>query len=240
MVQTGERGVDRPSPSVADMLQAVISHGVTNENVGALEKLVGLYERMEVRDAEKKFAAAFVQLQTEMPVIVAKTIIPNRGKYERFEDLMRVLGPLLTKNGFTVSFSMDVNESRILETCHLKHIGGHTQSNSFAVRVGRADTETQADCKAATTAKRNALCNALNVVIAQDCLNEEDDAGMDGDPNAKVTEAQADELERRVQETCSNRDAFLKFCNAKSFADIAASRYAEADALLRRKEKQGR
>ena len=48
-----------------------------------------------------------------------------------------------------------------LETCHLKHVGGHTQSNSFAVRSSGRPTRTRKlICKAATTAKRNALCNA--------------------------------------------------------------------------------
>jgi len=228
------------TPNVADMLQAVIKGGVSNENVAALEKLVSLYERMQDRDAEKAFAAAFVALQSDMPQITAKTVIQNRGKYEKFEDLMLVIGPLLTRHGFTVSFSQDFKDSRILETCTLTHAGGHSRANSFAVRSGKADSDTQADCKAATTAKRNALCNALNIVIRQDILNSEHDARIEGDPNEKVTMVQADELERRVSETNSNRAAFLLRAKAKSFADIAASMYAEMDELLAKKEKAGR
>lgn len=222
------------------MLQAVIKGGVTTENAGALEKLVDLYERMEARNAEKAFNRAFVQLQNEMPVIVAKTVIPNRGKYERYEDVFNVVAPLLVKHGFTVDFTQSYDQTRIIETCHLRHVEGFSKSNSFAVRVGKADTETQADCKAATTAKRNALLNALNIVIRQDCLNSEDDAAMEGDPNAKVTPAQADELERRVQETNSIVPAFLKVAGATTFKDIPANRYDELDAMLRRKEQAGR
>lgn len=236
----GALEVSRPDPSVGQMLQSVIDKGVTAENVAAVGEIVKLYERVQARDAEREFTIAFNALQTDMPTITAKSVIPNRGKYEKFEDLMIVVGPLLTKHGFTVSFSMDFKENRILETCHLKHIGGHSQSNSFAVRSGRADSDTQADCKAATTAKRNALCNALNIVIRQDVLNEEHDASMEGDPNAKVTKEQADELERRAQETNSNIPAFLAFTKSKKFADIPANRYDELDAMLARKEKSGR
>ncbi len=183
-------------PSVGEMLQAVIAKGVSPDSVDALAKLCDLYERMEDRNAEKQFAQAFVALQSD---IVAKTVIPNRGRYERFEDIMSVVGPLLGKHGFTVSFSNDFKENRILETCQLTHIGGHTRTNSFAVRTGgRSDSDTQADCKAATTAKRNALLNALNIVIRQDILSEEHDASIEGDPNALITELEADELERRV------------------------------------------
>lgn len=229
--------VERRPPSVADMLQAVVEKGVTGENVAALEKLVTLYEHMEQKEAEKKFNSAFVALQSEMPAIVATTVIPNRGKYEKFEDVMKVVGPLLAKHGFSVSFSMNFTDNRIVETCQLKHVGGHSQSNSFAVRVGKADTETQADCKAATTAKRNALLNALNIVIRQDCLTEENDASIEGDPTAFVSPEQASELEARVKATNSNIPAFLKFAGATKFSEIAASKYGELDAMLTRKEK---
>lgn len=229
--------IERRPPDVADMLQAVVEKGVTGENVAALEKLVTLYEHMEAKKAEKQFTAAFVALQAEMPVIVAQTVIPNRGKYERFEDVMNVVGPLLTRHGFSVSFSMSFADNRIIETCQLKHVGGHSQPTSFAVRVGKADTETQADCKAATTAKRNALLNALNIVIRQDCLTDESDARMEGDPNSFVTVEQAINLEARAKATGSNIVAFLKFAGAARFTEIPANKFGELDALLTRKEK---
>jgi CRISPR/Cas system CSM-associated protein Csm2 small subunit len=235
----GEKAVSlamRPAePSVGLMLQAVIERGVTADNVEALGKLADLYERVQAREAEKAFAEAFVAFQADMPTIVAKSVIPNRGKYERFEDLMEVVGPLLTKHGFVATFSMDFKENRILETCHLTHIGGHSRSNSFAVRAsGKADSETQADCKAATTAKRNALCNALNIVIRQDVLNEEHDASIEG---GLITAEQADELDRRVAETNSNKVAFLKFAQAPTFKEIRSGMYPVLDDMLRKKER---
>ena len=180
--------------SIEQAFQAAASKSLDKESLQVMKELLAM-------DSARQFNTAFVALQGDMPVIVAKTTIPNRGKYEKFEDLMTVVGPLLTKHGFTVSFSQDFKDNRILEICTLSHCGGHSRANSFAVRAGRADTDTQADCKAATTAKRNALCNALNIVIRQDCLNEENDAGIEGDPNAFITPAQAEELERRVKET---------------------------------------
>lgn len=221
-------------PSVADMLQAVIKGGVTNDNVGALEKMCDLYERMEQRSAEKAFNAAFVALQRDMPTIVAKSVIPNRGKYERFEDLMETIGPLLTLHGFSVSFSQDFKDSRIVETCHLRHEAGHSQSNSFAVRVGgRADSDTQADCKAATTAKRNALCNALNIVIRQDVLQDETDVRNEG---AFITEQQADDLEHRCKMLNLDLPKILASCKVKAFKELTKERYDEFEAWLAKKE----
>ena len=211
---------------------------VTEKNINAEQ--IQVMKQLLAMDAERKFTTAFAKLQSELPTITAKTVIQNRGKYERFEDVMEAIKKPLQNNGFTVSFSMDFKDSRILETCHLTHIGGFTRSNCFAVRVGKGDTETQADCKASTTAKRNALLNALNIVIRQDCLNNEEDAGIEGDPNAKVTPTQAAELETRAQLTNSNIQAFLKLAGADSFKNIPANQYAMLDEMLSRKESRGR
>lgn len=222
--------------SIASAFQAVVSGTIKAEHVAIMRELLAM-------DAEKRFNAAFVALQADLPTIVAKTVIPNRGKYERYEDVMQVVGPILTKHGFTVSFSQDFKENRILETCTLSHAAGHSRANSFAVRSGgRADSDTQADCKASTTAKRNALCNALNIVIRQDCLNNEEDAGIEGDPSDKVTPEQANEIEHRANLLNVDKKAFFRFANTptEKFADIPANKYAEVTTMLSRKERQGR
>ncbi len=224
------------TPNVAKMMQTIIDGGVTTENVAALEKVIDLYERMETRNAEKQFNAAFVALQAELPVIVASTPILNRGKYERFEDVSRVVNPLLFKHGFTVSFSMTADGNRITETCQLKHVGGHSQANSFSVRVGgKADSETQADCKAATTAKRNALLNCLNIVIRQDVLSEENDDTQDGAP---ISWEQVETLRGMVKDTNSDEAAFLRFAGVSRYEDIGAARYDMLFAALNKKARK--
>lgn len=222
-------------PSVGQMLQRFLENPESAKNVEVAERMFALYERAEARNAEREFNRAFVSLQSELPVIVAKTVIPNRGKYERFEDLCTVVNPLLQKHGFTVSFSMTSADNRITETCSLKHVGGHSQSNSFSVRVGRADSETQADCKAATTAKRNALLNCLNIVIRQDALQSEDDAANEG---AFIAWDKAEFLRQQVKETGSDEAAFLRFAGADNYEEIGENRYAELAAALAKKAKK--
>lgn len=220
-------------PTVAMMLQTICERGITSENTAAMTQLMALHERMEDRRAEREFAAAFVALQSEIPVIVAQTAIPSRGKYERFEDVMRVLKPLLSKHGFSVSFDQ-LADTRITVTCHLRHISGHSQSTKFAVRLGgKADSETQADCKASTTAKRNSLLQALNIVIRQDCLQDEDDARNAGEC---ISAGEAFALEQRVVKCGADRNGFLAYANAESFEEISASRYAALDVALAKKE----
>lgn len=236
---TQELAMAKPVPSVAEMLQAVIEKGVTSESVGALEKLVGLYERMEEKKAERAFAAAFVALQAEMPNVQATKAVPNsdgscRYRFAPFESLMEQVGPMLQKHGFTVSFSSRFEEARIISTCTLQHVEGHKRSNDFAVRIGKGppgSSESQGDGAAATYAKRFALVEALNIVVS----HLDNDARLLG---GTITKEQAEELARRVAETNSNREAFLKFADADSFFTIAAIKYDILDSFLAKKEKR--
>lgn len=244
-VESGPVDMVRQTPSVADMLQAVIQGGVTEQNVGAVAQMVQLYERMQALDAEKQFAAAFVALQAEMPKVQATRPVPNRDgsvryKFAPFEDIMNQVGPILQRHGFTVSFSSDfkdgAKDGRLLQTCTLQHVGGHKRSNTFSVRVGQGppgSTDTQADGAANTYAKRFALCDALNIVIA----HLDSDARIEG---GSITKEQADELERRVHETNSDVAAFLRFAGANTFAEIAAVKYDILDQFLTKKERRGR
>jgi len=224
-----------PPPNVGEILAAVVRGGVTEQNVAAVGEVVKLYERMQAREAEREFNRAFVQLQKELPTIVAETVIPNRGKYARFEDVMKQIAPALERNGFSVAFSNGNTDGKVTETCHLRHVGGHSTSTSFTVRVGRADTEAQADTKAATTAKRKALQDALNIVIRQDCLNDEHDARLEAGP---ITYAQSDDIERRVKLLNIDAQKFLKWAGAPAFAAISSSRLPQITAWLEQKEKE--
>jgi hypothetical protein len=241
-VEKGTMAVATAEQSPFQATMALITSAARDASidVNKMERLLDMAFKMEARDAEKQFIFAFNQLQSELPTIVASTVINNRGKYERFEDVMHQIKDPLQKNGFTVSFNakiLDGNPPRMEETCTLSHIAGHSRANSFTVRIsGKADSETQADCKAATTAKRNALLNALNIVIRQDVLTDEADAGMEsGD---KITRAKADEICKRVLALKMNEQDFLCWAGAKTYFEISTSRAEEIDGLLTRREQK--
>lgn len=224
-------------PTVPEMLHAVIKGGVTEGNVGALQKMVDLYERMEARNAAKEFADAFVKLQSEMPAVQASKAVKNndgshRYTYAPYEEIMDAVRPLLTKHGFTVSFDTEVGEGRITSICKLAHTGGHSSTNRFSVRIGKGPpgaSETQADGAARTYARRGALCDCLNIVTEKDT-----DARVEG---SYITPEQAESLRKRVRETGSEEAGFLKFAGAATFETIPAARLSALDAALRKKEK---
>jgi ERF superfamily len=224
----------------AELMQAVINKGITPENVAVLEKLIGLHERMELRDAEKAFNGAFVALQKDMPAIKASEAVPDKNgnvKYHfaPYEAIMEEVKPLLQKHGFTVSFSMDFREGRIIQSCTLSHLGGHSRTNQFMARVGNGppgSSEAQADGAASTYAKRFALCNALNIV----CDYDTDGAGQDArNEGAPISWDQVEYLREQVRETKSDEAAFLRFAGVNKYAEIGTARYPQLVAALQKK-----
>jgi hypothetical protein len=221
-------------PSVGQMLQLAIDKGVSAKE---LETLCGLYERMQDREAQHMFAIAFCDMQKELTPVQATKAVPNndgstRYKYAPYADIMKQLQPLLSKHGFSVRFSSRVDEARIIMFCTLLHVGGHAVTNEFSVRIGKGppgSSESQADGSAAQYAQRGALCDSLNISVRID-----DDARNLGAP---ITPEQAKELGRRVMDTASDLESFLKYAGAKSFETIPAARYSLLDASLRRKER---
>lgn len=230
-----------PAPLVAQMeaeglsletaFKAALTGGISSEQLSVAKQLLAM-------DGERRFAAAFAAMQADLPTIVASSEIPNRGKYERFEDVMHQIRPALTKHGFSVSFDQKADDKRVTVTCRLCHSAGHFKDTSISVRLGgRADSETQADCKASTTAKRNALTYALNIVIRQDCLNEEEDASIEG---GYITKEQAEELAHRLAMVNGDRKKFLELAEAESFETIRSGKYQTLSEALEKKERQGR
>jgi hypothetical protein len=233
--------------TIGQAFDCVVAGKLNSEQLGVMKELLAM-------DAERRFTTAFVALQKDLPTIVATSVIPNRGKYERFEDVMRVVGPLLVKHGFSVTFDQTNGaDMRITVKCTLMHSGGHKISTPFTVRSGgRADSEIQADCKASTTAKRNAMLQCLNIVIRQDCLNSDEDAGIEG---AFITPEQASALHTRVVKCKADTEAFLKFCGSplpmpvdqatttdlqRAFERIPVAIMREVEEMLTKKERKGK
>jgi len=219
----------------AQMLRAVIDKGVSAESVGVVERLVTLYERMADKDAERQFAVAFAKLQADTPAVQAIREVPNndgsvRYTYAPYEEIMGKVRPLLMKHGFTVTFSSEITDARVVQSCTLQHVGGHKRTNKSAARIGKGppgSSDAQGDGAASTYAKRFALCDALNIVVDRDT-----DGRAEG---GCISFEQAAYLKEMVKETRSDEKAFLKYAGASDFEHIAVERY---DVLARELHKK--
>lgn len=223
---------DSTQSPVEQILRAAVERGVTTENVAVIERLTDLYERLQAKDAEKQFASAFVALQAEMPAIQASKPVPNRDgsiryHFAPYEGIMAQVKPLLQKHGFTVTFSCDFDERRVIQSCTLQHIGGHSRTNKFAARIGNGppgSSDAQGDGAASTYAKRFALCNALNIITGEQDTDGRPDARNEGET---ISEDKVAYLKEQVRETKSDEAKFLQFAGVKSYEEITVAIYPQ-------------
>jgi len=234
--------VESKNLPIAKLIEGVLQNpNLGTEAVGVIERLTALFERQQAREAEREFAQAFSQLQAEMPRVFATKIVPDRNggvrfKFAPYEEIMEAVRPMLLKHGFTVTFSMDYKDGRIIQTCTLQHTGGHSRSNNFAVRIGSGppgSSEAQADGAASTYAKRFALCAALNITVEQDTDAAKKDASMEG---ACIADDKVQYLRELVKETKSDEARFLQFAQASKYEEIREAHYERLVASLHRKQ----
>lgn len=227
-------------PSVALMLQGALSSiqrgEVTTQHVEVLDRMMGLYERNEKRQAEKDFAEALTALQGETIRVVATKKVDEkpdgscRYKFAPYEEIMAAVQPMLSRHGFSITFDTEVGSDRLTSICTLMHKSGHTRQNKFAVRYGKppGSSDAQGDMSTKSYAKRGALCDALNIAIDHD-----DDARAMGSP---ISAEAAEQLRKRVKACGANEAAFLKFAGAAHFEAIHESRMDDLLEMLERKE----
>jgi hypothetical protein len=229
-------GEQKHQPTTLDLMAATLAAGITPETVGVMERLCALQERQEQKAAERDFAAAFAQLQSDMPQIVACKPVPDnsgnvRYSYAPYEEIMGKARSALNRNGFAITFDTDIADGRVIATCTLIHTGGHSRSNKFACRIGQGPpkaSEAQGDGAATTYAKRFALCAALNIVIEHDS----DARGEGGDT---VTEEQAEKIRKLCSEVKADAGRFFAWVGAADFEQVPASKYSDAIAMLERR-----
>ncbi len=223
--------------SVALMLQKVIEGGITADNVSALESLVGLYDRMQAKNAEREFNQAFAKLQDEMPKIEADKVVTGANgvvmyRYASPEEIHDRVKPHLVVNGFSIRSSQRMDQERVTAISTLMHVSGHSENSEYTVRTGKGPSgmnETKCDQSASTIAEKEALCNLLNIARS----SRQDNANLIGQPIGK---ALAKDLKKRVTACGADREAFLKYAGASSFAEISDERWPVLDELLKRKE----
>lgn len=238
LAQAQPMAVARPM-NPADLMQSMVASGITADNVSAFTELVKLAEHMEDRTAKREFAAAFIELQKELPTIEGFRPIPDKHgnvkfRYANFDDIDEIVRPICLRHGFSYAFHETRKEGNsVTVTMTLQHAGGHFREVPYTVRIGAGPPnagESQADISGHSYAQRGAIESGLSLRV----VGATDDARMEG---SKITQEQADELAHRVQMTNSNSEAFLKFAGAASFAEILSGKYPILDEFLRRKEK---
>lgn len=163
---------------------SVIERVATNPDadIAKLEKMLDMQERILTRNAMVAFNAAMAEMQSDIPVIAKSgAIVVNgqeRSKYARFDDIMKVIKPVLQQHGFAVSFRTESGEGMVKVTGILMHREGHREETSMALPLDSSGSKNTVQAIGSSTAygKRYVLCALLNIATG----DEDDDANALG------------------------------------------------------------
>jgi hypothetical protein len=219
-------------------------------DIGKLQALLDMQERLENRQREAAFNAAFARLQQRLPRITkkgeikydanpdAKTAAGRKGSstaYARWEDIMEAILPHLHEEGFALTYDAPPGpDGRITCVATLIHRDGHSRSSSFGpmpLDTSGGKNNLQAAGSTDSYGKRFATRDLLNLVY-----EGLDDDGVRGGM-VFMTAADIAEIETLIAETKSNRLRFLEYMGVAELENIQARDKQRAIAALMQKKR---
>ena len=147
-------------------------------DIGTIERLVALKERMEAKQAEMAFSDAMNKAQRNMGPVNADLENPQtRSRYASYWALDRRVRPIYTANGFSLSFdegdSPKPEHVRVL--CYVSHVAGHTRTyhkdipaDGKGAKGGDVMTKTHAAGAADSYGRRYLLKGIFNIAIGEE------------------------------------------------------------------------
>lgn len=206
-----------------------INPDVSPENIKAM---LDIQERMMTKQAEIDFNSDMAKMQTEMPRVI-KARKGHNTNFAAYEDIDKEVRPIMTKYGFSISFTANqVNNMQHIEAT-LSHEKGHFKTASLTLpsETSGSKNAVQAIGSSLSYGKRYLICMLLNIVT----IGEDDDAqSCDAVLNVK----QAKEIKDLLQKTGVDVVKFLQWIGADNVEEIKASNYKKAVNQLNAKLKQ--
>lgn len=209
------------------LVEMAVSKGA---DIDQLSKLMDMQERWEAREARKAYLDAFSTFQSVVPTI-KKNKEAHNYKYAPLGDIASQIQDSLRECGLSYRFEIQDEGEKITVCCIVSHRNGHNEQTSMTAAPDSSGQIKGIQSRGSTVTylQRYCLIGALGLTTA--------DADMDGRiAQDRITDDQASEIKNRLQDTGSD---VKRFCAAMGIADVdsmPASKYSQADSILKRKE----
>jgi len=179
--------------------------------------IIGLQERMEARQAETLYHIAMAEMQPHMPRVSKRGSIDlGSGKpiaFARWGDVDRVLRPILSQHGFSLSFTTRVDGDRLIMRCNVAHVAGHSEASETIVgtdsKLASRMNSLQATGSARSYMKRYLALDMLNIVTE----GSDDDANS-ADPISEDQALKLREMLDYLAMTPKQMEGFWKWAAA--------------------------
>ncbi len=229
------------APPQGPLLSAIVTLAKDpTVDTSKLQALLEMQERMEARQAEREFIAAFNRLSTDLPRVKKNGTITliakdgaNKGSipFARWEDVDKAIRPLMVREGFTLSFDSAPRPGEgggLIVTGTLMHAAGHTRTASMplALDTGPGRNNLQAMGSTLSYGKRYCAEMLLNIVRE----GEDDDGKLGG--TKFISPQEAADLEKLIAQAGRKLDGFLQFWSIAALENLPADCLAPARNML--------
>lgn len=151
------------------VIQQMVTSG--NFDVSVARELLDMQKDFMRHQAIINYNNDFALMSKEIPVI-AKSKKAHNTSYAPLEDIVKVVQPILSKYGFSVSFTTEQQGlEAVTVNCILQHKDGHSTSTALMLptkAVNNSMNAMQAIGAAISYGKRYTICGILNIATAQD------------------------------------------------------------------------
>jgi hypothetical protein len=179
-------GALAPAGESANLLAQIVAAAANPEvDAGKMQAMAGLAMQLQDREHEQQFNRDFNAAVMAMPIITktGRILIPGKngeadrvqGSYARFEDLNRIVKPILRENNLSITFEIGGDRERITVAPILTHRNGTTRkwpALPLPLETSGSKNNVQGVGSSVSYGKRYAMCAALNISVEA----EDDDA----------------------------------------------------------------
>ena len=240
-VTVQDQPAELAGPASETNLLGVIAAAVADPRIDVekMERLLAMHEKITTEQRRIDFFSALARIQAKIPHINKAGMIYGkdkqlRSRYAKIEHIDAILRPLLSEEGFAMSFdSASAPNGGYLLSCTLSHQAGHSEVKSLVLPLDKSDFRSAVQSVGSTISYGKRTLKKMHLDIIE---TEEDDDGTGG--GTKISEDQARDFESAVLEYKGDRALFLKHMKADTFADILESDIPKAVAALGRKRRQ--
>lgn len=180
------------SPSQANNVLAIIENAVNGgADVTTMERLYSLYEKNLEREQKAVFAADYVRMKPELPLVLKKkTNTQTSSKYAPLEDVNQAVDHILAKYNFGTSTKIVKQDDHgVWIRAELWHASGHIEATEVYMpwddkgMAGKVNkTMPHAISSSVSYGKRVSICALLNISTGDDKDGNKDQRGKDKKP----------------------------------------------------------
>tara|TARA_R110002111_G_scaffold170741_2_gene236433 strand:+ start:309 stop:1070 length:762 start_codon:yes stop_codon:yes gene_type:complete len=232
--------VREPNDLMGALIQAAMNPDIDADK---MERMLGMYERMEAKNANTAFNQAFVLAKAKLKPLIRNQF--NEQTKSNYIDLMAVadaIDPILTECGFAPTFSTMESplDGHYRVVCDLLHQEGHEKRYQADIPIDDAGlkgtknkTGTHAFGSTMTYGRRY-----LKLMIFDIATKDDDGNGAGKQPIETLSVDQMEILDDLLTRSGSDRAKFFAYAKVTGMAEIHTKNFEKLKTVLEGKMKE--